>query len=327
MTLRWLAISILVLLSAGAASAFWAWHWYDQPGPLTAAQVVTIEPGAGLGSVSRTLSKAGAVEHRQLFRGIVTLLGFDRRLQAGEYQLAAAVSPKAIVTMLSEGRVVMHEVVLVEGMTLKQALQRLHDSEFLVRKLGGVEDVSQSLQLETENPEGLFFPDTYRVVRGTTDVDVLRVANSRMRKILAEEWQQRDPAVPLQTPYEALVLASIVEKETGRPADRSLIAQVFLNRLRQGMRLQTDPTVIYGLGDRFDGDLKRVHLRTDSPYNTYTRHGLPPTPIALAGRASLHAALHPSAVDYLYFVARGDGSSQFSRTLEEHRAAVRRFQG
>ena len=326
-------LAALVICLLAGAGAGWAWHWYHDASmsdPHAAPTVVVIAQGDPVARVAQRLARAGVIEHPRLFRWSIVLQGQASRIQSGEYGFPAGASPAEVTQRLLRGDVVQHWVSLIEGHTLAQSVARLHEAPALMATLvidatlGAT--VAQSLGLEQTNPEGLFFPDTYSFRRGDTDLDILRRAHQRLRGVLDAEWTGRSTSLPFETPFEALVLASVVEKETGRDADRAQIAQVFIERLRKGMRLQTDPTVIYGIGASFDGNLTRAHLNADTPYNTYTRRGLPPTPIALVGRASINAALHPATTDYLYFVARGDGSSEFSRTLAEHQRAVRRFQ-
>ncbi|MCB1745416.1 MAG: endolytic transglycosylase MltG, partial [Gammaproteobacteria bacterium] len=237
-------------------------------------------------------------------------------------------SLRVILDRMVAGDVLTAEIRFIEGWRFNQLRETIAEHPELRHEAATLSEQAllDRLGIRYEHPEGLFFPSTYRFAAGISDLEVYRMAHEAMRRLLDEAWAAREPGLPLKDPYEALVLASVVEKEAGTEADRALIAGVFVNRLRRGMKLQSDPTTIYGLGDAFDGDLRRVHLRTDTPYNTYTRHGLPPTPIALVGRASLQAVLHPAKTDALYFVARGDGSSQFSVTLDEHNAAVRKYQ-
>ena len=237
-------------------------------------------------------------------------------------------TPREILDKLERGDVVQSELVLVEGWTFAQFRAALESSSALRHDSRGLADVEVLARIGAReaHPEGLFFPDTYLFARGSSDLAVLRRAYRVMQEHLGREWAQRVPDAPFKTPYEALIMASIVEKETGRAAEREQIAGVLVNRLRIRMALQADPTVIYGLGDSFDGNLKKVHLKTDGPYNTYTRRGLPPTPIAMPGLAALRATLQPAKLDALYYVSRGDGTSEFSRTLREHNRAVAKYQ-
>jgi UPF0755 protein len=254
--------------------------------------------------------------------------GLATRIKAGEYRLQPGTSPALLLAQFVAGDVILHALTLPEGWTFRQALAAIHASATVESELRGLKDATilARLGLREAHPEGLFFPDTYRFPRGTTDRELLRQAHARLERELASAWNSRAGELPLESPYQALILASLVEKETGAADERPLIAGVFVNRLRRGMRLQTDPSVIYGLGDKFDGNLRKRDLEADTPYNTYTRAGLPPTPIALVGREALAAALHPAPTDALYFVAtgRGDGRHFFAPTLEAHNANVAR---
>jgi UPF0755 protein len=237
-------------------------------------------------------------------------------------------TPESLLRKLAGGEVIQHAITLIEGQTFREMLALIAANDKIVHTLDGASagEIMARLGHEGENPEGRFLPDTYHFPQGTTDLAFLQRAYNAMERLLAGEWAARARGLPLNTPYEALTLASIVEKETGLAEERPAIAGVFIRRLLKGMRLQTDPTVIYGLGERFDGDLRAGDLRTDTPYNTYTREGLPPTPIAMPGAASIHAVLHPDKGDTLYFVANGNGGHYFSRTLKEHESAVQKFQ-
>jgi UPF0755 protein len=254
--------------------------------------------------------------------------GLDEQIKRGEYRLPGGTTAAGLLELLSEGNVIQYQVTLPEGITLKQAVVLLAKQEQLQHVLQGADDARiEALAGPDQSPEGLFFPDSYRYERGATDWQIMQRARRRMQEVLAQEWQKKDPALPYETPYDALIMASIVERETGIPSERRQIAGVFVRRLLRKMRLQTDPSVIYGLGDHFDGNLRRKHLQDESnPYNTYRHRGLPPSPISLPGRAAIHAALHPDVGDALYFVARGDGSHDFSASLKEHQTAVRQYQ-
>jgi UPF0755 protein len=256
------------------------------------------------------------------------LSGQDRAIKAGSYELEAGLTPHRLLSKLARGEEALRAVTLVEGWTFKQYRAALAKEQQLKPESAGLADdaLMTLLGRPGQHPEGRFFPDTYTYAKGSSDVAVLRRALRAMDKRLAAAWSQRAPQAVAKTPEEALILASIVEKETGKGSDRPLVAAVFNNRLRVGMPLQTDPTVIYGMGDAFKGNLRKVDLQTDTPWNTYTRPGLPPTPIAMPGKASLLAAVQPAASKALYFVARGDGSSQFSDSLEEHNRAVNKYQ-
>lgn len=327
----WVKIGLLAALGAAlaaAAGAAWFWQWSRAPLPLAEAQVVLLEPGRSFKAFARDLAQAGVTERPRLLAALARLRGDAHRVKAGEYRIEAGTTPLQLLDDLVQARVLTYQLRFVEGWTTAQVLAVLAADGRLARRLDGVDvtTVLGAIGLPPGHGEGLFFPDTYQFVRGDSDADILRRAYDRMQEALAAVWQERDSGLPYETPYEALIVASLIEKETGRPADRGKIAQVFVRRLQYGMRLQTDPSVIYGLGRAFDGNLTRAHLRSDTPYNTYTRAGLPPTPIALPGSESLAAAVHPAEGEYLYFVSRGDGSSEFSLSLEEHQAAVRRYQ-
>jgi UPF0755 protein len=274
------------------------------------------------------VEKAGIRLRRGEFELLARALGRERDLKAGSYELAEPVTPIQLLDKLTRGDVTQAEVRLIEGWTFAQFRAALEASADLRHETGGMDDaqVLARLQAPEPHPEGLFFPDTYLFARGSSDVAVLRRAYRAQQRHLAAEWGARDKNVPYRSPYDALIMASIIEKETGKGSERDMIGGVLVNRLRIGMRLQADPTIIYGLGNSFDGNLKKVHLLEDGPYNTYTRAGLPPTPIAMPGRASLRAALRPAKTDALYYVSRGDGSSQFSRNLDEHNRAVTKYQ-
>jgi UPF0755 protein len=326
-----LAASSLILIMLVCGAGWWyVDRWNNAALEFDAASphMVILRPGESFMVFSRRLAESGVIEHPELWARLAQIRGLARLVKAGEYYVAPGDTPEILLQRLIAGEVVAYAVSLIEGWTAMQAVAELAAHDKLVKELAGVtaETLLGALGLPDGHGEGLFFPDTYRFVAGDSDADILRRAYAMMRTELEAMWQDREPGLPYQTPYEALIVASLIEKETGREADRVHISQVFRARLEQRMRLQTDPSVIYGLGDSFDGNLTRRHLRDDTPYNTYVHRGLPPTPIALPGKQSLHAALHPAAGDFLYFVARGDGSSQFSRTLAEHQAAVRKYQ-
>jgi len=314
------------LLLAVAALATWVFAWRV---PLPSASVEwVVESGSGLRAAARAAERAGVIAHAGTVVALGRLAGVDRRVRAGRYELSASVSAWELLRLLTQGDARLSAVTLVEGWTLRQWRAALAAHPDL-RQDGATLDgagLTARLGLPGESAEGWLFPDTYLVAPGSSDLALLERAVRAMREHLDREWATRSPGLALASPYEALILASIIEKETGHPDDRGLVAGVFHNRLRIGMRLQTDPTVIYGLGEAFDGDLRRRDLLADGPYNTYTRAGLPPTPIAMPGLASLRAALHPQSTRALYFVARGDGRSEFSETLAEHNRAVRKFQ-
>jgi UPF0755 protein len=328
------------VLQAGALAAFLAFaawfgwrqyerHWLESPiEALSVPSTFEIERGAPLAKVARGLEQAGLIERPRTWLRYAQREGLATRIKAGEYRLQPGTSPAMLLAQFVAGDVILHALTLPEGWTFRQALAAIQANAAIESELKNLEDaaVLARLGLRDAHPEGLFFPDTYRFPRGTTDRELLRQAHARLEQELASAWSARAGGLPLESPYDALILASLVEKETGAADERPLIAGVFVNRLRRGMRLQTDPSVIYGLGEKFDGNLRRRDLEADTPYNTYTRAGLPPTPIALVGREALAAALHPAPTDALYFVAtgRGDGRHFFAGTLAAHNANVSR---
>lgn len=326
-------MSLLVL----SATIFYAQFvsFLDAPLAITTDVIIEVRPGSSMQQVANQLASVAALRRPRFFSLWARYHGFDTRLKAGEYALRAGMTPRSALTHLMSGRSIQYPVVFIEGTTVKQALSTLRNSPKLLNTL---QDKSESeilslLQavLPTEERtqaislEGLLFPDTYFYTSGATDMSILRRSAAQLQAVLAEEWAQRDADLPFTTPYEALILASIVEKESGLLSEREQIAGVFVRRLQAGMRLQSDPTVIYGMGDAYNGNIRRVDLEATTPYNTYRIDGLPPTPIAMVGRDALQATLHPSDDTTLYFVARGDGGHYFSNTLEEHNAAVRRY--
>lgn len=297
---------------------------------IPAEQVVfEIPAGSAFASISRNLAARGYIEHPDWFRWYARVTGQAGTVHAGEYLIEAGTTPRQLLQMFVAGEVQLYSFTIVEGWTFRDLVAALAGNDKLDVSLVH-EDwpaILESFGAEVEHPEGLFLPETYRFAKGTTGVDILRQAYDLMQETLAGEWQERHENLPIDSSYEALILASIVEKETALAAERPRIAGVFTRRLEKNMRLQTDPTVIYGLGLDFDGNLTRLHLRTDTPYNTYTRGGLPPTPIALPGKAAINAALQPAAGTALYFVATGlgDGSHKFSDTKAEHDLAVQEY--
>lgn len=289
---------------------------------------VTLAPGERLRGVVQSLHDQGVVRYPWLLLAYGRWTGLDEQIKRGEYLIPAGTTAKGLLEILNAGTVIQYQVTLPEGITLQQAIALLSQEQQLEQVLSGPQDKRiKMLVTPHESAEGLIFPDSYHYEKGATDWQVLQRAHRRMLEVLREEWQAREPTLPYETPYDALIMASIVERETGVPSERRQIAGVFVQRLLKRMRLQTDPTVIYGLGAQFDGNLRRRHLQDDSNlYNTYRHKGLPPTPIALPGRAAINAALHPDKGSALYFVARGDGSHQFSDSLQEHQDAVRKYQ-
>ncbi len=289
---------------------------------------LVVEPGSNLKSIAGRLEQQQVLDNARYLVVLARYLRLDARIKAGEFRLSPGTTPEQLLRQLAEGKVVQHTITLIEGETFAQMMQRVSADPVLVHKLASsdAETVMAAIGHPGEHPEGRFLAETYHFPRGTSDIDYLRRAYREMQIFLQESWQARDEGLPLKTPYEALILASIVEKETALAEERPLIAGVFIRRLQKGMKLQTDPTVIYGMGERYQGDIRYRDLRRDTPYNTYTRFGLPPTPIAMPGKDAILAALHPAPGDALYFVARGDGSHQFSSSLEQHNRAVDRYQ-
>ncbi len=287
-----------------------------------------LDPGATVATLGRDLQVRGYLEKPLYLRLLARREGLAQRIKAGEYHLSAGMTPRQLLQLLVSGRVTTYSLTLVEGWTFTQVMEAIRNNPVLRQTLDGAgeEEIMRRLGHEGEHPEGRFLPDTYYFPRGTTDVAFLQRAYRAMQRLLQREWPEREPGLPLKSPYDALILASIVEKETGLASERPQIAGVFIRRLRKGMRLQTDPTIIYGLGDSYDGNIRRRDLRQDTPYNTYLHKGLTPTPICMPGADAIHAVLHPAKGKTLYFVARGDGGHQFSNTLKAHNRAVRQFQ-
>lgn len=324
------AAAALIGVVAVIGAFVWLQRYMATPLTLSAAgDAFVVERGDTLRRVTGRLAEQGVLRAPAALIAFGRLSGRAERIQAGEYALMPGDSPKTLLDMLVQGRVKLHSLTIVEGWTVAELLAALaaHPAIRQTLEPGTPEELAATLELDYPHPEGLFFPETYRFARGTTDVELLRQAHNLLRKRLNAAWAGREPQAVIASPYEGLILASIVERESALERERAEIAGVFIRRLERGMRLQTDPTVIYGLGDAFDGDLKRRDLATDTPYNTYLRRGLPPTPIALPGQSALQAMAHPAPGDSLYFVAtgRGDGSHFFTATLEAHNAAVARY--
>ena len=322
---RLLALIVLVGIALGGAAYWWLHQPLDLgPEPLELA----IEPGTTPRGVARDVVAAGVKTDARLLYAWFRVSGQDRAIKAGNYEVPPGTTPISLLQKLARGEEALRALTLVEGWNWRQVRQALAKEEQLKRDSATLTDEALMAQLGRPGvaPEGRFFPDTYTYAKGSSDIALLRRAMHAMDRRLEAAWAQRAADTPLKSADEALILASIVEKETGKASDRGQIAGVFVNRLRVGMLLQTDPTVIYGLGEKFDGNLRKRDLQTDTPWNTYTRPGLPPTPIAMPGKAALLAAVQPEATRALYFVAKGDGSSHFSASLEEHNRAVNRYQ-
>jgi UPF0755 protein len=324
-----LRTTVIVLGLAALAVGGWVGYFartpVDVPVP---AREFAVGQGTTLRGVARELVGKGVLGEGATFVLLGRLLGKAGAVKAGIYQLPERITPYALIGKFARGEVLQSDITVIEGWTFAQMRAALDAHPGVRHDTAGLTDrqVLDRLRVPENYPEGLFFPDTYHFNTGASDLQILGLAYQTMESRLRAAWESRDPGLPYPTPYEALIMASIVEKETGRPEDRRMIAAVFSNRLRHGMRLQTDPSVIYGMGSAFDGNLRKRDLEADGPYNTYTRSGLPPTPIALPGQASIEAAMNPAPSPALYFVARGDGTSQFSQSLEEHNRAVRKYQ-
>ena len=325
----WAKRILLLFCVVFLAAAAWCVRYPIHDLPLKSSPMqFSISAGSSLRSASQQMVQAGVLPAALPFEVLTRALGDPKNIKAGNYEVEKGITPHELMRKITRGDYTALAITFVEGWTFRQMRKMLDDHPSLRHDTKGITDleVLQRLGLQQQSPEGLFFPDTYHFVKGVSDLNILRRSYQLMDKHLNAQWGQRAPDLPLANPYEALILASIIEKETGQAVERSIISAVFLNRLRLGMKLQTDPTVIYGLGEQFDGNLRKQDLVSDGPYNTYTRNGMPPTPIAMPGLASLRAALHPAPTDALYFVAKGDGSSYFSRSYEEHDRAVTKFQ-
>ncbi len=321
-----LFLACLLSMAVSAGGLLW---WAEQPITLRSSPLdFRIAAGSSLRSAITQMREAGIEINPTLLGWLARAHRADTAIKAGSYAVKEGTTPHQLLDKLLKGKVTQGDLTLVEGWTFRQWRARLDRHPDLRHDTQGLSEaqIIERLGLTAPSLEGLLYPDTYLFDKQSSDLDLLARANRAMQRKLEAEWAQRSGGLPYKSPGEALIMASIIEKETGREADRELVAAVFVNRLRKGMLLQTDPTVIYGLGESFDGNLRKRDLQTDTPYNTYTRPGLPPTPIAMPGQASLRAALNPAASDVLYFVARGDGSSVFSRTLDEHNQAVNKFQ-
>lgn len=327
---------LLFLIVAAAGAGWFGWSDYqrylNQPIQLAAnGQRFTIERGWSAKRVADELEREGIIDKRYWFDVYARLSKKASGIKSGEFNLQSPMTVPELFDTLVKGQTIQYSLSIIEGSNWKQAIARVAASEDLTHTLDeetlqSPEALMSALGFDGIHPEGQFFSDTYAFPKGTSDVEYLRRSKNMLDKVLKEEWEGREEGLPLESPYEALILASIVEKETAVAAERPLIAGVFLSRIIKRMRLQTDPTVIYGMGDNYDGNIRRSDLTTDTPYNTYTRAGLPPTPISMVGREAINAVMHPEETKALYFVAKGDGTHQFSETLEQHNAAVRKYQ-
>ncbi|MDA9003887.1 endolytic transglycosylase MltG [bacterium] len=325
--LKMFALLLVIVLLGLGYGYWWFLQWQSTPLDFKEGEVITIEPGDTLGRLSSKLEASGKIVDARLLTAFATYRN-KTRINVGEYPITESLTPDKLLDLLQSDKTVNYSVTLVEGKTFRDYLKKLHASPKLEKTLTDMTDaeIISELGLPIAHLEGWFYPDTYRYISNSTDKDILRRAYKKMSVVLDDSWALRQKDLPYKTPYEALIMASIVEKETGVPRERPDIAGVFIRRLRIGMRLQTDPTIIYGLGDRYEGNITRAHLRKPTPYNTYLIDGLPPTPIANPGTKAIVAALNPAEGKTLYFVAKGDGSHYFSKNLKEHNSAVRRYQ-
>lgn len=327
LTIYLMAVLALLLVVLGFA----AWQLSSalrQPLQIEAERTLDVAQGATPGGLLNRLEAEGVIDSALWLRLYWRFKLADQTLHSGEYRLSPGMRARELLDLWRRGEVVQYSLTLVEGWNFRQLRAALEQQEKLQQSLAGMSDaeVMAAVGAPQRHPEGMFFPDTYRYVTGMRDIDLLKQAHQRLVRVLDEEWSARTPDLPYKDSYQALIMASLVEKETGVPHERSQIAGVFVRRLALGMMLQTDPTVIYGLGERYQGRIGRSHLQDDNPYNTYRINGLPPTPIAMVGREAINAALHPAAGTSLYFVAKGDGSHVFSDNLEAHNRAVREYQ-
>ncbi len=322
---KWLALSITAAVLAGG----WLVYYAIMPLKLLpSSQEIVIQPKSGLRSIANQLVAQGVLKEPWRFILLAKLLHKEQYLQAGSYTLNKNISPYHLLLSLNHGKTTQGSITFIEGRTFEQMRQKLAINDAVKQTIDGLseQEILRQIGSSYNVAEGLFFPDTFYFDRNTTDIELLKISYNAMQSKLEKAWQKRDQNLPYKNSYEALIMASIIEKETGKADERPMIAGVFVNRLRLGMRLQTDPTVIYGMGLRFDGNIRKKDLSIDTPYNTYTRSGLPPTPIAMPGLAAIEAALHPADTKALYFVGRGDGSHAFSNNLAEHNRAVVKYQ-
>jgi UPF0755 protein len=321
-----LIISTIVI---GAAAVGGFTYWTKQP--ITTAEPpipFTVAPGSSVGAAAQQIAAAGVPVNPFLFSMLARVTQKSSRIKAGSYELKPDTTPRRLIDQLVRGEFAQESLTIIEGWTFRQMRQAIAASKGLKHDTANLSDTELMAKISPEfkAPEGLFFPDTYLFAKGVSDLQIYKQAHTMLINHLSAAWEKRDPSLPYANPYQALIMASIVEKETGQKSERAMIAGVFVNRLKIGMLLQTDPTVIYGMGEKYDGKIRKRDLETDTPYNTYTRAGLPPTPIALPGVQSLAAALGPAKTDALYFVSRGDGTSKFSGNLPDHNRAVNQYQ-
>jgi UPF0755 protein len=322
-----LIVSILVifLLTYGAIRQVQVWLY--EPLPLSEPTLVTITTGSGLGAISNKLYNAGVISHADSFKYYAKWRQLDRYIKAGEYQFSGSINSVEVLAQLVSGKVLEYQFTVPEGLRYKDFVTLLSNHPAMQGKpVPEAQEWLTSMHSRWKHPEGLLFPSTYRFAKHNLPIDIIEQAHLKQVQVLQTAWAQRGDDLPYETPYEALIMASIIEKETGLASERATIAGVFVRRLQKGMKLQTDPTVIYGMGDDFKGNIRRSDLITDTPYNTYVHRGLPPTPIALPGLAAINAALHPEDGLSLFFVSKGDGSHEFADTYPQHLINVRKYQ-
>ncbi|MES1191062.1 MAG: endolytic transglycosylase MltG [Steroidobacter sp.] len=316
---------IMLLMAVAFAAAGYAWYWLHQPVNDITAQVYDVARGSTVSSIGHDLQRRGWMQYPQVWKWWAHFTGKSGAIKAGEYQLHPGMSPDDLLILFTSGKVILHSVKFIEGSTFAEMRNILQMQDVIEHTLQNAPDaeVMRRLHVPEVNPEGQFFPDTYQFAKGTSDLEIYAMAQRRMQRELQQAWDSRDANLSVHSPYEALILASIIEKESSLTSERPIISGVFQDRLDRGMRLQTDPTVIYGLGNAYDGNIHKADLQRDTPYNTYTRSGLPPTPICLPGATALQAATHPQRTGALYFVATGEGGAHhFSKTYEEHNQAL-----
>lgn len=321
-------ILLLMIISTGLLLYKDYQNFLTTPLNINESKAFTIKPGMSFNDVNNALKAEGILSKHKYFEILARHINQAKKIKSGEYLLRPGLFPKDILDLFVSGKVIQYSLTLVEGWQIQEMLDAVNNNDILVKTLNLQESdkLMEQLGYTEPNPEGLFFPDTYHFPRGTTDKAFLQRAYKRLQGILNEEWQQRIENLPYKTPYEALIMASLIEKETGLASERNTIAGVFVRRLNKNMKLQTDPSVIYAMGKQYNGNIRKKDLDIDSPHNTYRYKGLPPSPISLVGREAIHAALHPEDGKALYFVAKGDGSHHFSETLKEHNNAVAKFQ-
>ncbi len=322
-------ISVLIIFIISSTFFYLDYKKFiDTPLNIKVPFIFEIEPGISFRDLNKKLKSSNVLDDHYYLELYVRYSGYAKKIQSGEYRLTPGLLPHEIINIFISGDVVQHSITLVEGWRVDEMLTEISSNNILrkILKNYSAKTLLSTLGITGSHAEGLFFPDTYYFTKGTTDIEILRRAYQRRQSILRQEWEQRDSGLPYRNAYDALIMASIIEKETALATERPLIAGVFVRRLQKKMKLQTDPTVVYAMGDQYNGNIKKKDLSIDSPYNTYRYHGLPPSPIALAGQEAIYAALHPKLDETLYFVAKKDGSHYFSKTLEEHNRAVKKYQ-